>query len=195
MRRILVLLSAVLLSLLGVAVVGTSAASAGNSGPGATAHVSGKKKVRCKKGFVKKRKHGKLVCVKKKKPPTKFTPHPDLDVAGTPGTYKGTNGVTVTSSRNSEDVRQITVTITFPTGYVSCNGKPPYPSVTIKVLNMLVSDSGNFFGSSSSGGANVSIQGHFTGPNTLTLDSAGGSSIRSRGQTCAAQYSGASVTF
>ncbi|MGK2954833.1 MAG: hypothetical protein ACSLFI_04055 [Solirubrobacterales bacterium] len=194
MRRLLILISTVALFALGVTGAGASGEPTGNTGPRATAHVSGKKKIRCQKGYVKKRKHGRFVCVKKK-PPIKFIPHPDLDVAGTPGTYKGTNGVTVTSSRNAENVRQITVTITFPTGYVSCGGKPPYPSVTIKVLNMLVSDSGSFFGVSSSGGANVSIQGHFTGPNTLTLDNAGGSNIKAHGQTCAAQYSNASVVF
>lgn len=149
-------------------------------------------KVVCKKGYVRKRKHGKFVCVKV---PPKPTSHPGLDVLGTPGTYKGTNGVTVTSSKNAEGFPQISMTIAFSSGYVSCKGRPPYPSVTVTVADMSVSDLGSFAGTSTSGGAYVQIQGHFTGPNTLTLDFAGVSNVHSHGQTCAAQYSTASVVF
>lgn len=168
------------------------AAASADSGPTTLAAPKKGDKVHCKKGYVRKRKHGKFVCVKV---PPKPTPHPGLDVLGTPGTYKGSNGVTVTSSKTAEGASQITMTIAFPSGYVSCAGKPPYPSVTVTVADMLVSDQGSFAGTSASGGANVLIQGHFTGPNTLTLETAGASNVLIHGERCAAQYTNASVVF
>ncbi len=60
---------------------------------------------------------------------------------------------------------------------------------------MAVSDFGEFAGAGGSGRAYVTIQGHFTGPNTLTLDSAGASNVRVHGETCAAQYTNAKIVF
>lgn len=179
------------LSILVCALLAPAAAGA-KAGPTTLASPKKGGKVHCKKGYVRKRKHGKFVCVKV---PPKPTPHPGLDVLGTPGTYVGSNGVTVTSSKTAEGASQISMKITFPSGYVSCNGKPPYPSVTVTVPEMLVSDQGYFGGSSSAGGAYASIQGHFNSPNTLTLETAGASNVLSHGQRCAAQYTDASVVF
>jgi hypothetical protein len=150
------------------------------------------KKIHCKKGQIRKHKHGEWVCVTR---PPKPTPHPGLDVLGTPGTYVGSNGVTVTSSTTAEGAPQISMTIVFPAGYVSCAGKPPYPSLKISVADMLVSGYGEFNGTSSAGGAYAQIQGHFTGPNTLTLESAGAGNVLVHGERCAAQYTNASIVF
>jgi hypothetical protein len=152
----------------------------------------GGKKVHCKKGQIRKHKHGEWVCVAK---PAKPTPHPGLDVLGTPGTYAGSNGVTVTSSTTAEGSPQISMTIVFPSGYVSCKGLPPYPSLKITVVDMLVSGYGEFGGTSSGGGASASITGHFTGPNTLTLESASANNVLVHGERCAAQYTNATVVF
>lgn len=160
--------------------------------PSAGAMPKDGKKVHCKKGQIRKHKHGQWVCVDR---PAKPTPHPGLDVLGTPGTYQGTNGVTVTSSKTAEGAPQISMTIVFPSGYVSCPGKPPYPSLKISVADMLVSGYGEFSGTSSTGGSYAQIQGHFTGPNTLTLESAGASNVLVHGERCAAQYTNASVVF
>ncbi|MBK5220078.1 MAG: hypothetical protein JJE35_09885 [Thermoleophilia bacterium] len=140
MRRFLVALIA--LSVLGTTAPIASGDSTGAS-TGPTTLAAEKKK--CKKGYVRKRKHGKFVCVKAKTTP-KVTPHSGLDVLATPGTYKGTNGVTVTSSATAEGAHQIS-------------------------------------------------QGHFTGPNTLVLETAGASNVLTHGQRCAAQYTNASVVF
>jgi hypothetical protein len=169
--------------LLGLAVAGgQTAAAAPKDG----------RKVRCKKGQIRKHKHGGWVCVDK---PTKAIPHPGLDVLSTPGTYVGSNGVTVTSSTTAEGAPQISMTIVFPAGYVSCGGLPPYPSLKISVADMLVGGYGEFGGSSSGGGAYAKIEGHFTGPNTLTLESASAGNVLVHGERCAAQYTNASVVF
>ncbi|OJU85073.1 MAG: hypothetical protein BGO11_15800 [Solirubrobacterales bacterium 70-9] len=170
------------LLVLGLAVAAAQTAAAPKGG----------KKVHCKKGQIRKHKHGEWVCVAK---PAKPTPHPGLDVLGTPGTYVGSNGVTVTSSTTAEGSPQISMTIAFPPGYVSCKGRPPYPSLKIAVADMLVSGYGEFGGSSSAAGAYASIEGHFTGPNTLTLESASASNVLVQGERCAAQYTNASVIF
>jgi len=177
-------------------VVTSAAALASGDGAnaGSTAQASAEKKVHCKKGYKRKHRHGKFVCVKIKKG-TKPTPHPGLDVLGTPGTYKGSDGVTLTSSKTAEGSPQITLRIVFPSGYVSCDGKPPYPSVTATVRDMLVSGYGEFGGSSSSGGTYSSVHGHFTGPNTLVLETASVSNVLTHGQRCAGQYTDASVVF
>ena len=185
MRRVLVPL--IVLSLLGSA----AATASGDSAGPATLAAGKEKKPRCKKGYVRKRRHGKYVCVKAK---PAFTPHPGLDILANPGTYKGSNGVTVTSSMTPEGGHLISMTIVFPSGNVSCSGRPPYPSAKITVADMSVSDLGSFAGSSSAG-ANAQIEGHFTGPNTLVLDNAGAREIHSHGQICAAQYSSASIAF
>jgi hypothetical protein len=116
-------------------------------------------------------------------------------VLGTPGTYQGSNGVTVTSSKTAEGAPQISMTIVFPAGYVYCLGKPPYPSLKISVADMLVSGYGEFNGTSSTGGGYAQIQGHFTGPNTLTPEGAGASNVLVHGERCAAQYTNATVVF
>jgi hypothetical protein len=152
------------------------------------------KKVKCKPGYVAKHRHGEFVCVKKKTP-SKPVATPGLDVLASPGTYKGSNGVTVTSATTPDGGHQISITIAFPSGYVSCKGRPPYPAVTVSVADMAISEQGNFAGTSSSGGAYVSIQGHFTGPNSLVLESAGASNVLVHGERCAAQYTDASVVF
>ena len=144
---------------------------------------------KCKKGYV--RKGGR--CVKSKR---KFTPHPELNVVATPGTYQGTRGVTITSSTDAQGSPQFSMKITFPSGHVSCKGLPPYPALTITVgVNMAVSDFGNFAGTNEAKGAYASVSGHFTGPNTLVLDSAGASNVLSHGERCAAQYTSTSVVF
>ena len=186
MLRLRLVLAVLLCALLAPAAAGA------RTGPATPSTAKNGGKAHCKKGYVRKRKHGKFVCVKV---PPKPTPHPGLDVLGTPGTYKGSNGVTVTSSKTPEGASQITMTIAFPSGYVSCAGKPPYPSVTVTVADMLVSDQGYFAGTSAPGGAYVSIQGHFNSPNTLTLETAGASNVLIHGERCAAQYTNASVVF
>lgn len=171
-------------ALLGLALLAAS--------PTALAAPSKGKKVHCKKGEVRKRKHGKWVCVKR---PAQPTPTPGLDILAAPGTYKGSHGVTVTSSKTEEGANQISITVAFPNGYVSCHGRPPYPGITVSVADMLVTDYGEFAGSSGAGGAYVVIEGHFTGPNTLTLENAGASNVRVHGERCAAQYKGAKIVF
>lgn len=165
---------------------------AASAAPSAGAPPKGGKKAHCKKGQIRKHKHGEWVCIDR---PAKPTPHPGLDVLGTPGRYAGSNGVTVTSSKTVEGAPQISMSIVFAAGYVSCQGKPPYPPVKISVADMLVGTYGEFSGTSSSGGAFAQIQGHFTGPNTLTLESAGVGNMLVHGERCAAQYTNASVVF
>jgi hypothetical protein len=176
---------AALVALCLVAVVGAGSASAVPRGTKG-------KPVHCKKGEVKVRKHGEFVCKKK---PAKPTPHPGLDVLGTPGSYQGSNGVKIVSSKTPEGTPQITMTIAFPSGYVSCQGKPPYPTVTVTVADMLVSDFGEFSGTASKSGAYVSVKGHFTAGNSLVIESAGVQNLAVGGERCAAQYTNATVVF
>lgn len=181
-----------LIAFIALAVLGTTAplaAGRATASTGPTVLAGGKKK--CKKGYVRK-KNGKCV---KKKTPTKVTPHPGLDIFATPGTYPGTNGVTATTSINAEGGHLISLKIVFPSGYVSCQGRPPYPTATISVAEMEVSDQGSFAGTSTSNGSNAQIQGHFSGPNSLVLDFAGATNVLTHGQRCTAQYTEASVVF
>jgi hypothetical protein len=144
---------------------------------------------KCKKGYV--RKNGK--CVKAK---AKLTPHPGLNVVTTPGSHVGTRGVTMLSSTSPEGFPQFSLKITFPSGHVSCQGLPPYPSITVTVgTNMAPSDQGYFGGTNEVKGAYASVSGHFTGANTLVLESAGVSNFLSHGERCAAQYTNTSVVF
>ncbi|HEX3239314.1 MAG TPA: hypothetical protein VHR18_04165 [Solirubrobacterales bacterium] len=185
MRRLLI-------AFLALAFLATTAplASGSDATSGGPTPFVGKGK-KCKKGYVRK-KNGKCV---KRKTPTKVTPHPGLDIFANPGTYPGTNGVTATTSIDAAGGHFISLKIVFPSGNVSCQGLPPYPSVTISIADMGVSDFGNFAGTSSANGAYASIQGHYTGPNSLVLDSAGASNVKVKGERCAAQYSSATVVF
>jgi hypothetical protein len=169
----------------------TAPIASGDSGASARPTALAGKGKKCKKGYVRK-KNGKCV---KRKAPTKTTPTPGLDIFANPGTYPGSNGVTATTSIDAAGGHFISLKITFPSGYVSCAGKPPYPSATISVADMAVSEQGNFAGASSANGSYTSIQGHYTGPNTLLLESAGASNVLTHGQRCAAQYTDATVVF
>lgn len=187
MKRLLAALTLVLALLVPAALVDGDPADAST---GLTARPGGK--VKCKPGYLTKRRHGEYVCVKR---PSKPVATPGLDLLASPGTYKGSNGVSVTSSTTPEGGHQISMTIAFPSGYVSCGDRPPYPSVTVSVADMAVSDFGSFAGTSAAGGAYVTIQGHFTGPNALVLESAGASNVLVQGRRCAAQYTNATVVF
>ncbi|MGE0066422.1 MAG: hypothetical protein AB7T48_03625 [Solirubrobacterales bacterium] len=190
MRRLLIATIAVLV----LVFAATAPLASGDAGAkGGPTPFAGKGK-KCKKGYVRKRKGDKTVCVKKKAPP-KTSPTPGLDIFANPGTYVGSNGVTATTSIDAAGGHFISIKIAFPSGYVSCLGKPPYPSVTISVAEMPVSDFGNFAGSGSSKGAYASIQGHYTGPSSLVLESASASNVLVKGERCAAQYTDASVVF
>lgn len=184
MRRLLIALLA-----LAVLALAVPLASAGVAGTGPTP-LAGKGK-KCKKGFVRK-KNGKCV---RRKAPAKTEPTPGLDIFASPGTYVGSDGVTATTSIDAAGGHFISLKIAFPSGYVSCTGRPPYPAVTISIADMAVSDLGNFAGTGSSKGAYASIQGHYTGPNSLVLDSASASNVLVEGERCAAQYTSASVVF
>lgn len=190
MKRLLPALTFVL------AVLGAALLIDGGDPAGASADASLRPgdKVKCKPGYVRKRRHGEFVCVKEKTP-SKPVATPGLDVIASPGTYKGSNGVTITSSTTAEGEHRISMTIAFAGGYVSCQGKPPYPPVTVSVADMAVSELGNFAGTSSARGAYVTIQGHFTAPNSLVLETAGASNVLAHGERCAAQYTNASVVF
>lgn len=190
MKRLLPALTLVLALLVPAALV--DGGDPADASPGLSPRAGGK--VKCKRGYVAKRRHGEYVCVKVKTP-SKPVATPGLDLLASPGTYKGSNGVTVTSSTTPEGGHQISMTISFPSGYVSCPDKPPYPAVTVSVAEMAVSDFGNFAGTSAAGGAYVTIQGHFTGPNSLVLESAGASNVLVNGRRCAAQYTNAGVVF
>jgi hypothetical protein len=181
-----------LIAFVAFAVLGTTAplAAAGSTAPSAPTPLVGKGK-KCKKGYVRK-KNGKCV---KRKAPAKTTPTPGLDIFASPGTYPGSDGVTATTSIDSAGGHFISLKIVFPSGYVSCQGLPPYPSVTISIADMPVSDFGNFAGTGSANGGYASIQGHYTGPNSLVLESAGASNVKVKGERCAAQYTDATVVF
>ena len=183
MSRPRLVLAALLALCLGVALLGPET--------GSSVPPKGKP-VKCKKGEHKKRKHGVFVCVKT---PAKPTGHPGLDVLASPGTYRGTNGVTITTSKTPEGATQMTMTIAFGSGYTSCQGKPPYPGITVSVPDMLVGGYGEFAGTASKGGGSVSISGHFTAGNSLVIESAGVANVMVKGERCAAQYTDATVVF
>jgi hypothetical protein len=184
MKRLLPVLVLVVALLVPAALAG--------AGPHPSLRAAGK--VKCKRGYVARHRHGKWVC-EKKKTHSKPVATPGLDVIAAPGTYTGSNGVTITTATTPEGEHLITIKIAFPSGYVSCQGKPPYPTVTVSVPDMPVSELGNFAGTSAPGGASVSIQGHFTAPNALVLETAGASNVVAKGERCAAQYTDASVVF
>jgi hypothetical protein len=180
-----------LVAFLALAVLASTASlAAGSTAPSGPTPLAGKG-AKCKKGYVRK-KNGKCV---KRKAPAKTTPTPGLDVFANPGTYPGSDGVTATTSIDAAGGHFLSLKIVFPSGYVSCKGLPPYPSVTVSVTEMGVSDLGNFAGTSSANGAYASVTGHYTGPNSLLLESASVSNALVKGERCSAQYTDATVVF
>lgn len=149
---------------------------------------------KCKRGYVKKRVKGKLKCVKKakKKAPAKHKATPGLDVLATPGTYKGSNDATVTTRKESEFSKFVSITVVVNKGYSFC--KRGQSAVTVSVPDMQISSSGHFSGVKPTPGGQAQITGDFTAGNSLKIEIAA-TGIKTGGQTCGAQVHGLTIVL
>jgi hypothetical protein len=151
---------------------------------------SAKKALKCKRGYVKKRVRGKFKCVKRKKTPSKTKATPGLDVLATPGTYKGSNGATVTTRKESEFSKFVSITVVVNKGYSFC--KRGQSAVTVSVPDMQISSSGHFSGVKPTPGGQAQITGDFTAGNSLKIEITA-TGIKTGGQTCGAQVHGLTI--
>ncbi len=159
---------------------------------GAPTAGSARGKVKCKKGYVRKRVRGKLRCVKRKVPAKKKAT-PGLDATANPGTYKGSNDAIVTTSKQGDSTWRISISVSVNKGYVFCPGRPPTAPLTVSVANMELY-SGHFSGTQPTLHGQAQITGDFTAGNSLKIDLAA-TGVRSGNRTCGAQVHGLTIVL